>query len=173
MTGVVSQELLPKTVEVDNTEFEVLARALLGTGLAIRFRAKGFSMRPLVRDGDALLVAPIKPTDVRVGDLVLFRRGCEDLVVHRVLKRASSRGSLAFLIKGDRAASADGLISSADVMGRVVARERGSKTADLMAPRWRLLGRVVAWLSPFLHRLTPAARGVRRGLAGSACRLGL
>ena len=164
-------ELSTRVVRCDDAEFEVLARAVLAGGLTLRFRARGISMHPFVRDGDALHVRAVVPEQVRTGDLIFFRNSRDKLLVHRVVQRVEADGGLAFVAKGDRVRLLDGLIPPEDVLGKVLARERRGKVVDLTAFRWRLLNRVLAWLSPFGHRLLPVARGFR-GVAASIGRLG-
>lgn len=45
----------------------------LRRGETVRIRPHGNSMRPRVRDGDLVTVAPCRVEDLRVGDIVLVR----------------------------------------------------------------------------------------------------
>lgn len=154
-----------------------LLRAVLGKGAPCRFRAKGFSMSPFVRDGDVITVSPLSGASPRRGDVVAFvRPGMEKLVVHRVVgKRGHS-----YLIKGDSTPEADGLIPEANVLGRVIRVERDGKEVflglgperfliafltgrgllfPLLLPLWRLVRPIVKaiqWIiSPFIRMPLP------------------
>ena len=116
-----------------------LMRAVLARGRSFRFRAKGWSMSPFIRDGDVITIAPSgrKPkAPVRgIGQVVAFVSPVnERLVVHRIIGRHQSR----FLIQGD---NLPGLVADTvrldDILGRVVRIERGGKRV---------------WLGPGLER---------------------
>ncbi len=113
--------------------FEALAR-----GLPVRFCARGASMRPWVRDGDVLVLAPDAEL-ADVGDLVLVP--VSDFgVVHRVVARWGHQ----VWVKGDALPWPDGWFDRRRLKARVVAIERG--------------GRLVA-----MPRLAPVARSLATG----------
>jgi signal peptidase I len=101
-----------------------LLRSVLDKGASFRFRAKGFSMSPFVKDGDVVTVAPILGTAPGVGDVVVFiHPRTEKLVVHRVVgKRADS-----YFIKGDNSPEGNGLVWKANILGHVTKVERNGK----------------------------------------------
>ncbi len=111
---------------------------LLGDGYSVRFRAGGGSMRPAIRDGARLTVAPVVPDAVRRGDVLLYRAH-ERGIAHRVLqvRRAGSR-AVAFLIGGDAEPDGDVVIQPDAILGRVVAVEPRRSLAV-----WRRLVAVV------------------------------
>lgn len=115
--------------------------AVLAKGASLRFRAKGRSMFPAIRNGDVVTVSPIDPAGLRQGDIAAFVSGGNDrLAIHRVL---SARGG-AFLFGGDNALFADGWIASSQVLGRVTKVERNGQGVRLgLGPERGL----VAWMS--------------------------
>lgn len=101
-----------------------LLRAVLHKGKSFRFRAKGFSMSPFVRDGDVITVSPLSGASLRFGHVVAFiDPGTGKLVVHRVVGRCGG----AWFIQGDNIAENDGLIPEANLLGRVTRIERAGK----------------------------------------------
>lgn len=106
-----------------------LMQAVLAKGVRFRFRAKGWSMTPFIRDGDVISVSPLRGAPARLGEVVAFVRPTTgNLVVHRVIGKRST----ALLIQGDNAPdSADGLIPQANVLGRVTTVERGGRSVWL------------------------------------------
>lgn len=103
-------------------------RAVLSKGVSFRFRAKGFSMSPCISDGDVVTVAPLSGRALRLGDTVAFiNLHADKLAVHRIVGRQGD----AFLVKGDNAPAADGLIRRADILGRVIGVERGGRRVSL------------------------------------------
>lgn len=104
--------------------FELL-NAVLNKGLPFRFRARGLSMFPFIRDGDVITVSPLNCSLPSIGDVVAFNRPYDDrVVVHRVVGR-SIRGYL--IIKGDNVAEADGKIPIGRVVGRVTKVQRNKR----------------------------------------------
>lgn len=112
-----------KEISLYSPQLIGLMRAVHDRGGVFRFKARGFSMSPFIRDGDILTVA--RPAGgYRVGEVVAFvRPGCDKLAVHRI---AGRRGGC-FLIKGDNCSDQDGWFSASDILGRVTRVERRSR----------------------------------------------
>lgn len=111
---------------------------LLREGHPVRFRAPGWSMHPTIRNGEIITVAPLGRSPVRVGDVVLYRRG-RAAIAHRVIRvRSASGRSVGFVLQGDAAPSCDRPIELAQVLGRVLAIERDGRRVrlDLLSPAW-------------------------------------
>jgi len=155
--------------------FADLSIGLLRAGAAVRFRARGASMSPLVRDGDVVLVQPVEPRSLRAGDVVLCSSHPGRVVVHRVIRRSIGREGCRFTVQGDRVGQPDGTISQAQVYGRVAAIEREGERIDVERPAMRLLsGLAVLWSRwqmgrsgrfPLLRRLVRRLPGLSRYLA--------
>jgi signal peptidase len=131
-----------RSIPCTSTTFAELSVTLLRAGKSIRFRARGTSMHPLVRDGDVLLVRPVDARAVRVGDIVLCDSEPGRVVVHRVVRRLGALAGHSFVLQGDRAARPDGLVPEALVYGRLVAIERGGARVAVDGPVMRMLGRL-------------------------------
>lgn len=144
--------------------FEGLSAEILRSGRALRFRAHGGSMWPLVRDGDVLLVQPVAPAAVRTGDVVLCSSAVGRVVAHRVIRVEDGPEDRRFTVQGDAVARPDGKFPPAQLYGRVVAIERGETCIAMDRPVMRLLGRAAA-----LRSAWSLGRGLRfrtaRGLA--------
>ena len=100
--------------------FGDLVQEFLDTGNSFRFQARGRSMWPTIRDGEFLHVEPLGDRQLRLGEVVLFRRGGV-FKAHRVIRR--NRDFV--LVRGDACIDSDGWIAVAEILGRVVAAERG------------------------------------------------
>ena len=106
-----------------------LLEGVLSRGVPFRFRAGGSSMAPFIRDGDVILVSPLRDDSPGVGEVVAFLHPeTEKLVVHRVIGRREA----GCLIQGDNAEgrTAD-LVSPRNVLGRVTRVERGGRNVRL------------------------------------------
>ena len=101
-----------------------LLRAVLDKGAPFRFRAKGFSMSPFIKDDDVITVSPLTDDSTRYGDVVAFiRPEMKKLVIHRVVGKKGEY----FHIKGDNITYTDELIPVANILGRVIRVERNGK----------------------------------------------
>ncbi len=110
-------------------------RAVFEKGLPFRFRVKGFSMSPFIKDGDVVTIAPLVAARPYLGDVVAVTRPkTGELVVHRVVGKKSD----ACLISGDNMSGVDGLIPKANILGFVKAVERDGMevTLGLGPERW-------------------------------------
>jgi len=150
-----------RSIECDDAEFDALAQAILEGGLTLRFRAKGVSMHPFVRNGDLLYVQAVALDRVHIGDLVLFRIAGSKVAVHRVLRRKRFGEEIAFVVKGDRVERPDGIVPAENVLGVVIARERDGVKINLTTPARRLVKAGIAWLSPIWPVLLPIAGRLR------------
>ena len=92
-----------------------LAESLLRSGWTLRLRVTGSSMRPLLRSGTVLRIAPSHERPI-VGDIAFFRSAGGRLVAHRVLACEENR----IWTKGDSSGQADGPVEVSDVIGRVL-----------------------------------------------------
>jgi signal peptidase I len=128
------------SIPCTSAAFAELSADILRAGKALRFRATGASMQPLLRDGDVLLVRPLDPRAVRVGDVVLCSSEPGRIVVHRVLRRQAGPEGYRFTVQGDQVARPDGVIPEAQVYGRVATIERSGAYIDVSRPLMRMLG---------------------------------
>jgi hypothetical protein len=94
-------------------------------------------MLPAVQPGDIVWVHSARATRAMPGDIVLFARE-ERLVVHRVVQTEPC-----WITRGDRLSYNDPPISCADLLGRIVAIERGKR---LIIPRHGFWTRVASWI---------------------------
>ncbi|OGP91738.1 MAG: signal peptidase I [Deltaproteobacteria bacterium RBG_16_54_18] len=103
-------------------------RGVFDKGSSFRFKGKGYSMSPFIKDGDVLTIAPLQGSSPRFGDVMVFTHPTTGkLVIHRLIgKREGS-----YLTKGDNAPEADGLISKAAILGQVVRVERNGRYVSL------------------------------------------
>ena len=119
-----------------------LMQTVLSRGSSFRFKAKGWSMSPFIRDGDVITVSPLAGKHPRMGDVVAFTRPDNgSLVVHRVI--AQQKGHV--LVRGDGVAELpDGLVPLSNILGRVTRVEREGRRIGLgLGPERR----IIAWFS--------------------------
>jgi signal peptidase len=108
-----SSELIPE-----------LLKDILSKGAECRFKAKGHSMSPFIKDGDVVTVSPLLPASPGIGDVVAFiHKETGRLLIHRIV----GRNGESYLIRGDNTLEGDGLIHKANILGFVTKVERNEK----------------------------------------------
>lgn len=104
-----------------------LLRTMMERGLPLRMRARGASMKPMIRDDDIVTITPMGGREPRVGEvLACVRPGAERLVLHRVVAREAG----GWLLRGDNCTMADGVVPPQDVLGAVTRVERNGHDID-------------------------------------------
>ncbi|WP_162940244.1 signal peptidase I [Gryllotalpicola protaetiae] len=81
------------------------------------------SMRPHLPPGTLLVVRPVKPADIRIGDVVTYEPNPNDastVISHRVIAITSGTdGSRVFTVKGDANNTADAPVQSKQVVAKL------------------------------------------------------
>ena len=145
-------------LDANDAAFIDVVTDLLRRGHNVRFRARGGSMHPTIREGEAITVAPARPAGINRGDVILYRVG-QGVIAHRVARVAQRPdGALVFSPRGDAAQGRDDPVEEGAVLGRVVAVERGGRTlnpawsgARALAVAWAAAARLVGWLRARPH----------------------
>ena len=121
--------------------------AALAAGKQVRLRAKGHSMRPLIRgDSDTLVLVPV--TGLREGDVVLARVSDGSYVLHRIV--GIHDGTITLM--GDANLYRTEECRRTDICGKAVAVIRDGKHRSLTSFRARLHIRLWRWLRMIIHR---------------------
>ncbi len=124
-----------------------LVRAVHEKGAAFRFRAKGYSMHPAIKDGDKIVIVPPGEALPGIGDIAAFvQPETGNLIIHRIIER---RGNL-YLLKGDNAAAADGYVPAVNILGLVKVAKRRFPSRRLLS----LLQQLRQFLRPSSRRRT-------------------
>ncbi|MCX8025161.1 MAG: signal peptidase I [Thermanaerothrix sp.] len=83
------------------------------------FVVNGYSMKPTLVAGDLVIVQPVAPEAIRIGDIIQFRLPGGS-VVHRVVETRRENGRLILITQGDNNNVRDDPITPEQVQGRVV-----------------------------------------------------
>jgi hypothetical protein len=131
-----------------------LLRLAADERLPIRFQARGGSMRPFIREGDSITVAPLPRPVPRFGDVVAFLHPLSgQVIVHRVVRRKGGR----FWTQGDSVGEGEGPMESSHLLGGVSHLERGGRPRRLgLGPERFVIAGVTR--TPWLYRPLRAAR---------------
>ena len=145
--------------------FVDLMGELLSPGKSVRFRPHGKSMHPTIQEGEVIAVEPVKPSDVKRGDILLYR--CRGVTAHRVVQVNRSNGSkdaLLFRLRGDASSSCDEPVEAQQILGRVVFVERDGRSVALAsrgAKRWHKVRRWASRLKGWIYAGEVWSRGGR------------
>jgi len=80
------------------------------------------SMEPVIRPGDVVLTAPVKPELIKKGDVIEFRDTKQDInIIHRVIRIEGTGSSRVFYTQGDANGAPDAdPVSPQAVLGKTV-----------------------------------------------------
>ena len=115
-------------------------------GRSVRFRMKGNSMLPLLREGkDEVLLSPCRAEDLKRWDVVLFRYKGRH-ILHRFIKKEKGR----YLMQGDGIRTFHEECAGEEIIGIVKQVYRPSgKVVSVSSLRWRMESRLWRGLGPF------------------------
>lgn len=127
---------------IGNNIFFENVESIIAQQQCVTIRVKGFSMRPLLRNGlDEVVVHPMMPQYLKCGDIVLFRyRG------HHVMHRIIARDKEQLTLSGDGNYRRTEHCTTTDVVGiiRQVIRPNGD-VIECSSRKWRLQS--TCWLA--------------------------
>lgn len=111
--------------DVPSVDLIVIMRAVLSKGSAFRFRARGFSMFPFIRNEDILTIKAASAAHLSIGRIVAFTSPDQKkLVVHRIIGKKGTD----LLIRGDHMEARSGeWINSDNIIGYVSKVEHNGK----------------------------------------------
>ena len=127
--------------------FPELITELLQDGYKVSFSAPGHSMYPTIMANETIVIEPIDPETVRMGDIILYRTNGR-LIAHRVVGINVSSGNSSsshsdfgtqssthtphhlFTFRGDASPSCDAPVAADQILGKVVAIERNDCNID-------------------------------------------
>jgi hypothetical protein len=172
----------PKADRIDSTKiYPELIADLLMNGHRVKFRAPGHSMYPTILHEDVITVEPVKPSAVKIRDIILYR--VQDvLIAHRVIKilewsernsrsapqgpqdrsaspieaRPSASETLLFILCGDARPTCDDPVAAEQVLGKVVLVETNGRVIDPYSFKAKLTSnarRLVFRLKRFMNQV--------------------
>ena len=134
-----------------------LTTELLSQGTTVHFRPSGRSMYPSIREGELITVEPVAASDVKLGDIVLYRsqRG---LIAHRVVGSSPTQSSVLsphyFFLRGDASLSCDQPVAAHQILGRVIRVQRNGRSVALAtrgAKLWHRARRLASGLKGWIY----------------------
>jgi signal peptidase len=136
----------------DDSDLLKLCQEVLGKGSTFQFRALGGSMFPFIRPGDLLTSKAVEPTDLSIGEVLLYEREGRSFV-HRLIKKKIINGTQLFITRGDHLTFSDPAIPGSQILGKVICIERRGRVIHLDTPFQRMRGRFLAFASSWFYPL--------------------
>ena len=104
-------------------------------------------MHPTIRHGDLITVEPVEPSELKRGDIILYRLQ-DSFIAHRIVSIKERDGcGLIFILRGDASATCDDAVESEQVLGKVICLERDHRIIDPYSLRVRLWSTLYLWLA--------------------------
>lgn len=98
--------------------FEVL-KVASGTDVPLAI-VEGTSMLPTLHDGDVVMLVGAKPSDLKVGDIIVYKYGSK-FIIHKIIHVEVKDGKYFFITQGENNRVPDPYpVSEDQVVGRVV-----------------------------------------------------
>ncbi len=139
-----------------------LSKNIFRKGKSIRFQAKGWSMRPFIRDGDIIVVSPIENSSIKTGDVVFYLTTENKVMVHRVIRKHKKGNRMIMFIKGDATFSSPEKVEMQDVLGKIVEVERNGQKKRLDTKLYTIKGLLFAGISPFSQWTYPFLSKIKK-----------
>ena len=135
---------------------------MLEKGKSIRFQAKGWSMRPFIRDGDFIVVSPVKGSSIRKGEVVFYSTAENEIIVHRIIRKYKKNDRITVLIKGDASFGPPEKVDIQNVLGKAIAIERNGREKRLDGKLYRIIDLFFAVISPFSRWIYPVGSKMKQ-----------
>ena len=149
---------MSKTVRLSVEEWCALCEN--GAKIPVEITLAGVSMEPLIRKNrDTITILPVED-EIRIGDIVLFRRADGAYVVHRVFRISGDT----VVTLGDNCENPDPPIARAQILGKVKRIRRGSRTIETDSASQKRYGRNRLKLFPIRRRLFHYRFVIRKNL---------
>ncbi len=110
----------------NNAHLYDFVEALLDDELTLEIKTQGFSMFPVLKNGDTAQVEKCTSKDIKRGDILVFRHNGK-FIAHRLHKVKTENGQIRFLAKGDNNGHYDPLFKENELVGKVRLIKQGGK----------------------------------------------
>jgi signal peptidase I len=125
------------------------------------FRASGQSMWPFIRDGQRLIVKSALLSDLKPGDIIVYKAD-RAIVCHRVVAKRGPAGQAYCLVRGDNARGAPERVGEPMIVGLVCGTIRGTKSVRWQGAASAVMNRVVLFVAPVIARLNAVFNHYRK-----------
>ena len=121
-------------------------------GKILSFKMVSGSMSPMIEVGDVVKVSGVKPSEIRIGDIVAFRED-QNVMVHRVISKTWSNQQLSFR-HGVDAGRLPGKIAAQNLIGKVLVVKKRGREIFLGTPWFIMSNRILGWRLHLINALS-------------------
>jgi signal peptidase I len=151
-----------KSILSSKVDLLALSKDILKKGKSIRFQARGWSMRPFIRDGDIITISPVENSALKTGEVVLYLSAGNQVIVHRIINKYKREGRITLMVKGDAVFGSAEKVEVQNVLGKVTTIERKGCLKRLDTKLHQMIGFFIAGISPFSRWIYPAGSLVKQ-----------
>ncbi len=138
-SSLLSLQRWSQSLCISAQDFACVSHELLNLGCCVSFRAPGNSMMPTIFDGERVTVRPVSSSDIKPGDIILYRYP-GSIVAHRVVRiEKRDSGAPRFILRGDALGAPDEAVEVDQVLGKIVSVERGGHSIDLYSRKVKII----------------------------------
>ena len=114
------------------------------------FQDNGWSMWPFLRGKEKLIVKKISISDLRVGDLMLYKAD-KNLICHRLVKKTQDKNRYIIYARGDASLGLPDLVKEEMFLGKVIGVVKNNKIIYRDGPRQRFINRIILVILPLVN----------------------
>lgn len=107
-------------------------------------------MRPFLKGREKLIVRKVAVSDLKLGDLILYKID-NQLVCHRLVKKSRTNNGYLIYSRGDASSGTPELIKEQLFLGKVVSIIKENKVINLEGIRQEFINRISVFFLPLLN----------------------
>lgn len=127
-------------------ELYELTDDLLNSNQQVKLKVGGYSMFPLLRNGDEIIINRCHISELNIGDVVVFKTG-DKWIAHRLHKKVSENNKTILITKGDSCNFKDLPVTEENFVGKVISFFRKGKEKNINSDFYKKMNRSFVRLS--------------------------
>lgn len=120
-----------------NIDYQHIAESLLDDAIRLEIGMNGFSMFPVLQDGQKAQVQKLKAIDALPGDILVFKHR-NNYIAHRLIRKKQTPNGIKLLAKGDNNKHYDPLFDEKELIGKVVSVQNGTHQKKQLQNKYAL-----------------------------------
>lgn len=125
------------------------------------FEAVGFSMWPFLKSGQKVIVKRIPISDLKCGDIILYRVG-NQFICHRLVKKLKQGNQYLLCSRGDFSLSLPESVTEEMFLGKVSGVIKNSKIISIDGPGQHIINRIILMIAPLIVLLVKIVKIILR-----------
>jgi len=132
--------MLSATLTYERQSHSLIKELLCQKQTTVKAYVVSDSMSPFIKARDIIVIRPVTPKELRLGDIVVFDKEGR-LFSHRLIRKYFKANRHIFITKSDRTFVADMPFTDKKLMGKVSRVQKSVKTLNLESIFWTLINR--------------------------------